>query len=83
VIVPSRVLIKIASWVDSTIAASSLIRASAALRSLMSRTAAETSKPSLVSSGLRLISTGNSRPSRRSPYSSSPAPIGLTCPLAM
>ena len=34
---------------------------------LMSRTAAERSIPSSVSSGLRLISTGNSLPSFRSP----------------
>jgi hypothetical protein len=82
VITPSRVLVKIASWEDSTISASSLIRSSAAVRSLTSRTAADTSSPSLVSSGLRLISTGNSLPSRRKPHRSSPAPIGRTCRLA-
>ena len=82
VITPPRVLVKIASWEDSTISASSLIRSSAALRSLTSRTAAETSSPSLVCSGLRLISTGNSLPSRRKPRRSSPAPMGRTCWLA-
>ena len=53
-------------------------RSSAALRSLTSRTAAETRRPSAVSSGLRLISTGNSVPSLRRPWSSSPAPMGRT-----
>ena len=51
---------------------------SSRLRSLMSRIALETSTPSSVSSGLRLISTGNSLPSLCKPYSSSPAPIGRT-----
>jgi len=42
------------------------------LRSVMSRMAEETSIPSAVSSGLKLISVGNSEPSLRSPYSSMP-----------
>src|SRR5437870_5051766 len=45
---------------------------SACLRSVMSRMALETSMPSSVSIGLRLISTGNSEPSLRWPYSSRP-----------
>ena len=44
----------------------------------MSRIAADTSMPSSVSIGLRLISTGNSLPSLRRPKSSSPDPIGRT-----
>ena len=41
--------------------------ASARLRAVMSRTALETSSPWSVSSGPRLISTGNSVPSLRRP----------------
>src|SRR5439155_1120037 len=41
-----------------------------------------TTIPSSVSSGLRLISTGNSTPSLRRPYSSSPAPMGRACGLS-
>src|SRR5213593_1050889 len=48
------------------------------LRSVMSRMELLTSVPSSVSSGLRLISTGNSVPSLRRPKSSRPAPIGRT-----
>ena len=48
---------------------------SAARRAVISRIALETSTPSSVSSGLRLISTGNSVPSLRSACSSIPAPI--------
>ena len=51
---------------------------STARRSVMSRMALETSTPSSVCSGLRLISIGNSLPSLRSPYSSTPAPTALT-----
>ena len=40
-----------------------------------SRMAAETNMPSSVSSGLKLISTGNSLPSLRRPRSSSPEPM--------
>src|SRR5439155_214032 len=47
------------------------------LRSVASRIAAVTSSPSSVWSGLRLISTGNSLPSLRRPYSERPAPMGL------
>ena len=50
-------------------------RSSSCLRSVMSRMAAVTSVPSSVSSGLRLISAGNSLPSLRRPNRSSPAPI--------
>ena len=49
-------------------------RASSCLRSVMSRMALDTSVPPSVFSGLRLISTGNSVPSLRSPNSSSPSP---------
>src|ERR1700722_7286273 len=45
------------------------------LRSVTSRTELEISVPSAVSSGLRLISTGNSDPSLRRPCRLSPAPI--------
>ena len=45
------------------------------LRSVTSRMALETNRPSSVSSGFRLISTGNSLPSLRRPCSSSPAPM--------
>ena len=53
------------------------------LRSLMSRMLAEISMPRSVESGLRLISIGNSVPSRLRPKSSSPLPIGRTLGLAM
>jgi hypothetical protein len=45
------------------------------LRSLMSRMALMTKALSSVRSGLRLISIGNSLPSRRRPARSSPEPI--------
>ena len=48
------------------------------LRSVTSRMAAVTSRPSSVWRGERLISTGNSLPSLRTPYSESPAPMGRT-----
>ena len=51
---------------------------STSFRSEMSRIAADTSTPSSVSIGLRLISTGNSLPSLRRPKSSNPDPIGRT-----
>ena len=51
-------------------------RSSSRSRSAMSRMAALTSTPSWVSSGLRLISAGNSPPSFRLPHSSNPSPIG-------
>ena len=49
--------------------------ASAVLRSLMSRMAAVTRMPSALSSGLSMISIGNSLPSLRRPVSSMPVPI--------
>ena len=51
---------------------------SAAFRSEISRMALETKTPSSVSSGLRLISTGNSVPSLRCAYNSMPAPMDRT-----
>ena len=48
---------------------------SAALRTLMSRIAAVTRIPSALSSGLSMISIGNSLPSLRRPVSSIPVPI--------
>ena len=51
---------------------------SAFLRPLMSRIALDTSVSSSVSSGLRLISIGNSVPSLRRPSSSRPEPIERT-----
>src|SRR5262249_21080322 len=50
----------------------------ACLRSEMSRMALETSRPSSVLSGLKLISTANSLPSFRLPNSSRPLPIDRT-----
>ncbi len=47
-------------------------------RSVMSRMALDTSSPSSVSRGARLISTGNSLPSLRRPYSSLPEPMPRT-----
>ena len=52
--------------------------ASARLRSVISRMALDTSTPSAVSNGLRLISIGNSLPSLCKPYNSRPAPMGRT-----
>jgi hypothetical protein len=43
----------------------------------------ETRTPSSVCCGLKLISTGNSVPSLRKPYSSRPAPMGRTCVCSM
>ena len=57
--------------------------ASAALRPVMSTTVAKTWGPAPVSSAERLISTGNSRPSRRRADRSSPIPIGLATGLAV
>jgi len=53
----------------------SCIRDSSRLRSVMSRIALDTSVPSSVCSGLRLISIGNSVPSFRKPNNSRPEPI--------
>ena len=50
-------------------------QSSAFLRSVTSRIVLDTISPSSVSSGLRLISTGNSVPSFRKPKSSRPDPI--------
>lgn len=72
-----------ASSEESTIAASRRIARSIRLRSLMSRMALETSVPRSVASRLRLISTGDSPPSRRRPNSSSPDPIGRALGEAM
>ena len=47
-------------------------------RSVTSRMELLTRTPSSVSSGLRLISTGNSLPSLRRPYRSMPPPMGRT-----
>ncbi|MNL66159.1 hypothetical protein D3C87_1905790 [compost metagenome] len=69
---PSRLTITIASGAASS---KSLNFWSAFLRSVMSRIALITMVPSSVSMGLRLISTGNSAPSWRRPYNSSPAPM--------
>ena len=49
---------------------------SSLLRSVASRMAAIVKAPSSVRSGLRLISAGNSDPSRRRAHRSSPWPIG-------
>ena len=67
-----------ASCDDWTTSARSRVRCSAARRPETSRTAAQYRWPPAASSGDRLISTGNSRPSLRSPYMSRPAPIGRT-----
>jgi len=55
---------------------------SALLRSVRSRIAVETRTTPSVASGLSLISTGNSVPSRRRPSSSKPSPIGRTSGLS-
>ena len=57
--------------------------ASAVLRAVMSTTVANTWRPVSVWSGERLISTGNSVPSRRRPERSRPMPIGRATGLAM
>ncbi|OGO53142.1 MAG: hypothetical protein A2V84_14475 [Chloroflexi bacterium RBG_16_70_13] len=46
------------------------------LRAVMSTTVAKTWRPAAVSTGERLISTGNSTPSLRRPARSRPMPIG-------
>jgi len=63
---------------DSTIAASRTAASRSRLAWVMSRIAAVTQVPCSVSSGLRLISMGNSLPSERRPDNSSPAPISRT-----
>ena len=52
------------------------------LRSVISRTTHMTCGPSLVSSGLNVISTGNSLPSARRAHRSKPDPMGRMAGLA-
>jgi len=72
---PSSVLEMIASSEESTMAARRAFWRSLFFRSLKSRMALETRVPASVTSGLKLISAGNSLPSFRRPNSSSPARI--------
>ncbi len=78
-IVPSVVLLMIASAQDSTTAARWPARPSNRVRSLTSRIALEISVRPSVSNGLSEASTGNSVPSLRRPRNSRPDPIPRGC----
>ena len=75
VITPSSVLPMIASSRDPRSRQQAKPQIVVFARSVTSRIALDTISPSSVSSGLRLISTGNSLPSLRKPKSSRPDPI--------
>ncbi len=64
---PLRSSERIASSEDSTMAASLDCASSAFFRSVMSRITLSTTRPSAVSMGLSMMSTGNSGPSFRRP----------------